>query len=237
MDAKKAYDIWHEGFSGDDHCASPWHSLLLNHATPARDFAVDKFLEIGCGRGGFSCWLGQQLVRPKEIIAADFSEKAVELGKTLAQRRNINGIKWLQADMQDIPLETSSVDTVVSFETIEHVPDPKKAINEVYRVLKPGGRFFLTTPNYFSSSGLYRVYMDAFKGGFSECGQPVYNWMFIFRTKQWLKRSGFSLEVVDAVGHYFFWPRMIPKAIPFFDKFRPLTKWTGLHSFFLNRKP
>jgi ubiquinone/menaquinone biosynthesis C-methylase UbiE len=189
-------------------------------------------LEIGCGRGGFSCWLGQQEIRPNEILAADFSSKAVESGEAFATRKRIDNVRWLQADMQDIPLESSSVDTVVSFETIEHVPDPKKAIQEVYRVLKPGGRFFLTTPNYFGSSGLYRVYVNLFKGGFSECGQPINNWTFIFRTKRWLRYSGFKVESVDAVGHYFFWPRSIPRSIRILDKCRFLTKWTGFHSFF-----
>jgi ubiquinone/menaquinone biosynthesis C-methylase UbiE len=232
MEAKKAYDIWHEKLGSDDSCSNPWHLLVKKHANPEIDFTVKRLLEIGCGRGGFSSWLGEQDKRPEEIIAADFSEKALEIGKKQADNRMITGINWLQADMQDIPLDSDSVDTVISFETIEHVPNPKKAIDEVFRVLKPGGKFFLTTPNYFGSTGFYRVYVNFFRGGFSECGQPINNWMFIFKTKKWLRQSGFKIEITDAVGHYFYWPKMIPKPVPVLDNCRLITKWTGFHSFF-----
>jgi ubiquinone/menaquinone biosynthesis C-methylase UbiE len=236
MNAKNEYDKWHRDQGENDSCTSPWHNLVLGHAVPDRDFCVQRLLEIGCGRGGFACWLGENEKRPCEILAADFSEEAIKIGKKQAEEKKINGIIWLQADMQDIPIQNDSVDTVVSFETIEHVPDPVKALHEVYRILKPGGKLFLTTPNYFGSTGLYRVYVDIFKGGFSECGQPINNWTFIFRTKKWLKRAGFQIELVDGVGHYLFWPKKIPKKIPLLDNFRMITKWTGFHSFFMCRK-
>jgi len=49
----------------------------------------------------------------------------------------------------NIPLEDSSFDTVVSTEVLEHVPDPLKALREMYRVLKPGGYLILSTPMYW----------------------------------------------------------------------------------------
>jgi SAM-dependent methyltransferase len=49
----------------------------------------------------------------------------------------------------DIPLGDASFDTVVSTEVLEHVPDPLKALREMYRVLKPGGYLILSTPMYW----------------------------------------------------------------------------------------
>lgn len=45
-----------------------------------------------------------------------------------------------------LPVQTSSVDTVLSTEVLEHVPDPKRLVNEMARVLKPGGKLLLTVP-------------------------------------------------------------------------------------------
>src|SRR6185437_14227494 len=49
----------------------------------------------------------------------------------------------------DIPLDDASFDTVVCTEVLEHVPDPLKALREMYRVLKPGGYLILSTPMYW----------------------------------------------------------------------------------------
>jgi SAM-dependent methyltransferase len=49
----------------------------------------------------------------------------------------------------DIPLGDASFDTVVCTEVLEHVPDPLKALREMYRVLKPGGYLILSTPMYW----------------------------------------------------------------------------------------
>ena len=49
----------------------------------------------------------------------------------------------------EIPLPDSAYDTVVCTEVLEHVPEPAKALGEMYRVLKPGGSMILSTPMYW----------------------------------------------------------------------------------------
>jgi 2-polyprenyl-6-hydroxyphenyl methylase/3-demethylubiquinone-9 3-methyltransferase len=51
------------------------------------------------------------------------------------------------ASATDLPFATGSVDFVVSSECIEHTRDPRKAVREMMRILRPGGVLFLTTPN------------------------------------------------------------------------------------------
>ena len=46
-----------------------------------------------------------------------------------------------------LPFSDDEFETILSFETIEHLPNPKKLVNELYRILKPGGYLVLTMPN------------------------------------------------------------------------------------------
>jgi SAM-dependent methyltransferase len=55
--------------------------------------------------------------------------------------------RLLRADATHLPLGDAAVDLVVSFETIEHVQDAQALVDEIRRVLKPGGRLVLSTPN------------------------------------------------------------------------------------------
>ncbi len=62
---------------------------------------------------------------------------------------NTQGEHWrlLRADVLDIPFEEASFDAVFYYHVIEHVPDPQRSLQEIARVLKPGGGLFVGTPN------------------------------------------------------------------------------------------
>lgn len=68
-----------------------------------------------------------------------------------------------ESDITDIPVPDSSFDVILCTEVLEHVPEPIKAIQEISRILKPGGRLFLTAP---LSSGLHQLPYH-FYGGFT----------------------------------------------------------------------
>jgi 2-polyprenyl-3-methyl-5-hydroxy-6-metoxy-1,4-benzoquinol methylase len=56
---------------------------------------------------------------------------------------------------EPLPLPEETFDLVVSMDVIEHVPDPRPWVRDIVRMMRPGGRLFLTTPNYgFSTLGL-----------------------------------------------------------------------------------
>lgn len=63
------------------------------------------------------------------------------------KKHNVNGSEFICSSAENIPLNTESVDIIVSFETIEHVPDESLIINEFFRLLKKGGKLIISTPN------------------------------------------------------------------------------------------
>ena len=69
------------------------------------------------------------------VSCLDFSEEALTIA-----RRNVPGATFHQGDAQDLPFDENSFDSVVCGFGIIHVPDPRRAIEEMYRILKPGGR-------------------------------------------------------------------------------------------------
>ena len=224
-----AYDAWHDSLEPDDDGDSPWHQLVRNHIGPLDGADV---LEIGCGRGGLAGRLVQR--RPRLYLAADFSRSAV----LTASRRCGSGLSaFSTSDAQRLPHPDRAFDIVVSCETIEHLPSPSAALGEFARVLRPGGRLFLTTPNYLSTMGTYRAYLRLRGRRFTEEGQPINNLTLLPRTVSWLRSAGLRPRLVDARGHYFLLPGRNPIPVRALDGPKPVVKWFAHHQLIVANKP
>ncbi len=89
----------------------------------------------------------------RKYTICDIDPRAIDLARTLHGSR-LAGAQVIGEEGR-LPYEAASFDLVISMDVIEHVPEPLPWVSELVRVLKPGGRLFLTTPNYgFSSLGL-----------------------------------------------------------------------------------
>lgn len=234
-DVKAQYDQWHDERAVDAEADTPWHGMVRKALRP--EDLRGRLLEIGCGRGGFACWLARQPVRPLEIVAADFSDAAVRKGEAFAATLGATGVSWKVRDIQRLDEPENSYDTVVSCETVEHVPDPPRAIAELARVLKPGGRLLLTTPNYLGPMGLYRAYLRATGRRWREEGQPINQLTMLPRTCRWMRRAGLKIVRATATGHYLLVPGRPPVRVPVLDRFGGQLKWFGLHSMVIATKP
>ena len=234
--ARTEYDAWHEKLPVDLSADTPWHMLVRRYLDVDRDIRGRRVLEIGCGRGGFALWLRSQA--PSGCLAAaDFSPAAVRRGQDVARDRGTTGIQWEVGDIQRIAHRDSSFDTVISTETIEHLPDPARALRELARVLKPGGRLFLTTPNYLGPMGLYRAYLRLVGRPYTEEGQPINRFTLLPRTLRWVHRAGLTPLAIDATGHYLPIPGAPPRRVEWPEKTGALMRWLALHSFVLATKP
>jgi len=234
--ARAAYEAWHPSVQSDlAQPDRPWHHLITMHLRP-QDIAGRRVLEIGCGRGELACHLSTLADPPSHFVAADFAQSAVRLGRSRAERAATTRLSWLVASIQDVPLPDAAFDTVISCETIEHLPEPTKALREIRRILRPGGRLLLTTPNYLGPLGFYRGYLRLRGRRYTEGGQPICRLTSLPRTLLWMRRAGLHVRTVDAIGHYLPWPGQPPREMPRLDAIRPL-RWFALHSLVVAEKP
>jgi len=229
------YDAWHNRLDVNQGADDPWYQLVRIQMDHDRDVAGRRVLEIGCGRGGFACWLAGQRLPPAELVAMDYSAVAVEKGRAFGEAAGVTGITWQMGDIQAIPHPDASFDTVISCETIEHVPDPAKAVSELSRVLKPGGRLFLTAPNYMGPFGLYRAYLRLRGRRYTEVGQPINQFTVLPRTLYWIRRTGLNVTTIRGEGHYSFYPGSRPRRHRWLDV--DLLKWFALHVVVVAVKP
>ncbi len=106
----------------------------------AREFVAGKrVLDVACGEGYGAAALGR--AGAVSVIGVDISVE------TCAHARQKYGLDARPGDAQAIPLPDRSIDVVVSFETIEHVPDPAAFLRECVRVLTPAGTLIVSSPN------------------------------------------------------------------------------------------
>jgi len=109
----------------------------------AKKFVKNKIvLDIACGTGYGSAKLSEY--GAKKVIAGDIFSNAIKYAKKNYKRNNV---EFKILDCEKINLPNNSIDIVISFETIEHIPNYIKFIQEVKRVLKQNGTFICSSPN------------------------------------------------------------------------------------------
>lgn len=100
--------------------------------------AGESILDVGCGNGEY-------LLFGK---SCGWDVAGVEPASTPVENLMAAGIKVVEGRAEAIPYKDSSFDVVRAWHSMEHTESPLQAFNEVYRVLKPGGYFLLSVPNF-----------------------------------------------------------------------------------------
>ncbi|MGP8269026.1 MAG: ArsR/SmtB family transcription factor [Terracidiphilus sp.] len=96
--------------------------------------------DLGAGEGAFALLLAE---RAKKVIAVDTSARMIEVGREQAQRHGIKNVEYRLGDMEEIPIEDSSIDLVFFSQSLHHALHPERAVAEAWRILHPGGRIIL----------------------------------------------------------------------------------------------
>lgn len=120
---------------------------VYRYAFACRFVAGKKVLDIACGEGYGAAALLK--AGAETVVGVDVSNEAC------IHARERYGIDTRTGNAEDIPMPDASVNVVVSFETIEHVPEPLRFLRECARVLAVGGTLIISTPNkdVYSGSG------------------------------------------------------------------------------------
>ena len=112
--------------------------LIFDEALADIPLAGRMLLDAGCGTGAFSQVAAEQGAL---VTSLDVGEALLAQVARKCDSRRVVG------DVLDLPFEQDRFDVVICTEVIEHTPVPERAIGELARVLRPGGRLVLTTPN------------------------------------------------------------------------------------------
>jgi ubiquinone/menaquinone biosynthesis C-methylase UbiE len=199
MSLRTEYDGWHERvFNADpahEDASSPWYELVREQIGKVAGLRI---LEVACGRGGFVRELAR---KGAHVAGCDFSLAALRVGQEkLRALENGTSPTLTQGDAQALPFADESFDVVVSCETIEHVPDVRKALREMWRVARPGGKLFLTTPNYANLMGLYDLYARVRHPGHKD-DQPFDRRQWFPQIRGYVRGAGWNILRSDGTVH------------------------------------
>lgn len=101
-------------------------------------------VDLGCGRGNDVIRMAQAAGDKGFAYGIDISDGMIEKAHKNAEKLEITNVKFLKSELESIQLPSNTADLVISNCTINHVNDKKAIWNEIYRILKKGGRFVIS---------------------------------------------------------------------------------------------
>lgn len=104
-----------------------------------------RVLDVACGAGASALPAAQEVGPAGEVLALDLADRLLELGRAKARRLGLENIDFQIGDMLRSGLPDGSFDAVVCVFGIFFVPDMKKAVRELWRMVRRGGRLAITT--------------------------------------------------------------------------------------------
>lgn len=171
------------GRLGKNYCPGrSWEAIghLALRLTPAIDIA-----DLGAGEGLVSQLLAQ---RARQVWCIDNSARMVEVGSELARKNGLANLAYKLGDIERVPLADTSVDLAILSQALHHARHPQRAVEEAFRILRPGGQLLVLDLNEHSFEKARELYADVWLG-FKESALHGF-----------LKRAGFIKVEVTTVA-------------------------------------
>jgi len=110
---------------------------------------LKTMLDVGCGNGHWTQIMASFIDENAQITAVDSDPNWFTENKTLTEHfsKTGNSFNLIEGNVQNLPFADNSFDFVTCQTLLIHVPEPQKALNEMKRVLKPGGTVLCVEPN------------------------------------------------------------------------------------------
>jgi len=97
-------------------------------------------LDLGSGAGLDCFFAARKVGETGKVIGVDMTPEMIERAQGSAKRMNIQNVEFRQGYLEELPVESSSVDVIISNCVINLAPDKSRVFGEAFRVLKPGGK-------------------------------------------------------------------------------------------------
>ena len=115
----------------------PAHSLMLDMAALRPG---ERVLDVACGTGLVSFRAAQAVGAKGAVVGTDISGEMVETARRGAVLRDLANVRFERGDAEELPLPDAGFDAAVCALGLMYVPDPVRALCEMRRLLRPGGR-------------------------------------------------------------------------------------------------
>ncbi len=171
------------GRLGKNYCPGrTWEGIghLLFHLTPKIVIA-----DLGAGEGVLSQLLAR---RAEKVWCIDNSQRMVGVGTSLASDQGISNLEYRLGDIEHVPLDDESVDLALLSQALHHAEHPVVAVEEAFRILRPGGQLLLLDLAKHDFEKARELYADRWLGF---TANQLY---------RWLSEAGFKEVQVDTVA-------------------------------------
>ncbi|MEX2594070.1 MAG: arsenite methyltransferase [Anditalea sp.] len=104
----------------------------------------DTVIDLGSGAGN-DCFVARhETGETGKVIGIDFTEAMIKKARANVEKLGYNNVEFRQGDIEEMPVSDNVADVIVSNCVLNLVPDKQKVIQEIFRVLKPGGHFSIS---------------------------------------------------------------------------------------------
>lgn len=135
------------GYSDKDLEVAPEANMGLGCGNPTALGEIkegDVVLDLGSG-AGIDCFLASKKVGDAgKVIGVDMTQEMLDKAGSIAEKHCFKNVEFRKGDIEELPVDSASVDVVISNCVINLAPDKQKVFNDVFRVLKPGGRMYIS---------------------------------------------------------------------------------------------